>query len=117
MILSTESRTTLANSSGCPALLGNSIAFHKLCLALLLIIFVMFESNKVGAIVTARMPYLDKSLASGSVKLATAPLLAAYATCPICPSNAAELAIMIITLLSPSGPSGFAFVIYEELVR
>jgi hypothetical protein len=77
---------------------------------LLLIILVIALSNMLGAIVTARIPYLARSLASGNVKLATAPLLAAYDTCPICPSNAADDAIMIITPRSPSGPCGVVFV-------
>jgi len=109
MIFSTACFTKLANSSGWPGLAGNSIAFRNPSFTLSDNIAVMAESNMLGAIVTTRIPNLDKSLAIGSVMDATAPLLAAYATCPICPSNAAALATITTTPLSPSFPSGGAW--------
>ena len=65
-----------ANSSGFPALLGNSIAASRLFLTLPLIMLVIRLSNKLGAIVTTRMPCRAKSRAMGSVMDTTAPLLA-----------------------------------------
>ncbi|KAK5634926.1 hypothetical protein RRF57_010638 [Xylaria bambusicola] len=50
---------------------------------------VILDSKMPGATVTQRMPYRARSLVIGRVIEATAPLLAAYATCPFCPSNAA----------------------------
>ena len=55
-----------------------------------------------GAIVTTRIPRLARSLDNGNVILIIAPLLAAYATWPRCPSKAAILAVFTITPLSPS---------------
>ena len=54
--------TTLANSSGLPGLNGNSIPFTKLALTFSLINAVIPLSNKLGAIVTTRIPYLAKSM-------------------------------------------------------
>ena len=47
MPFSIESLTVLANSCGCPALFGNSIAFSRLCFTFGDNNFVMLESNKV----------------------------------------------------------------------
>jgi hypothetical protein len=46
----------------------------------------------------------------GNVMATTAPLLAAYATCPTCPSNAAILAVLTMHPLIPS-ESGSRFAI------
>ncbi|GMF14981.1 unnamed protein product [Phytophthora lilii] len=57
-----------------------------------------------GAMVFTRIPYDARSLASGSVIPTIAPLLAAYAACPICPSYAAMLAVLMMMPRSPPGP-------------
>lgn len=99
-------KTRLENSSGFPGLTGHSITRSKLLRAFSGNTAVMALSNKLGAMVTARMPNRARSLARGSVRDAMAPFEAAYATCPGCPSNAAEDATMIRTPRSPSGPAG-----------
>ncbi|KAI9922019.1 hypothetical protein PsorP6_000508 [Peronosclerospora sorghi] len=50
-----------------------------------------------GAIVFTRMPNEERSLESVNVIPTIALLLAAYASCPICPSYAAILAVLMIT--------------------
>lgn len=74
------SLTTLANSSGFPALAGNSTTFIRLARTLSLIRAVIPLSNRLGAIVTTRTPYRARSRVKGKVRLAMAPLLAAYET-------------------------------------
>lgn len=98
--------TSDANSSGRPARTGNSMAFFSPARTLSDMAAVMAESNMLGATVTTRMPNRDRSRAIGSVMAATAPLLAAYATWPICPSKAAAEATMTMTPRSPSSPTG-----------
>ncbi len=73
MLFSNPSLTTLANSSGRPGLNGNSITRVRLLLTLSPISAVIPLSNKLGAIVTTRIPYLARSLVSGSVSEAIAP--------------------------------------------
>lgn len=64
----------LANSSGLPARRGNSIALSRLFLTLPPIMLVMRLSNRLGAMVTTRMPCRLRSLAMGRVMAVTAPL-------------------------------------------
>ena len=59
---------------------GNSMTLFKLSRTLSLIIAVMFESNRLGAIVTTRIPFLARSRVNGKVRETIAPLDAAYAT-------------------------------------
>ena len=47
--------------------------------------------------VHALIPKAARSLAKTIVSARTPPLLAAYAACPLCPSNAATLAVLINT--------------------
>lgn len=77
MVFSIPSRTILANSSGFPGRSGNSITLVRLDLTLSFIKAVIPLSNKLGAIVTTRTPYLARSLVNGKVKEASAPLEAA----------------------------------------
>ena len=84
---SNPSLTILANSSGLPGLSGNSMTFVRLDLTLSLIKTVIPLSNRLGAIVTTLIPYLETSRVSGRVKEASAPFDAAYETCPGCPSK------------------------------
>lgn len=84
---STPSLTILANSSGFPGRGGNSITLVRLDLTLSLIKAVIPLSNRLGATVTTRIPYLETSRVNGSVREAIAPLDAAYETCPGCPSK------------------------------
>ena len=74
---SMASLTNRANSSGFPARTGNSITRSKLFFAFSPSMLVILLSNKLGAIVTARMPYRARSRARGSVRDAIAPLEAA----------------------------------------
>jgi hypothetical protein len=60
------------------------------------------QNQTTLTIVITRMPNGAKSLAIGNVIPTTAPLLAAYATCPTCPSYAATLAVFIMHPLNPS---------------
>lgn len=46
------------------------------------IMSVILDLNKLGAMVTTRIPYRAKSRVSGSVSEAIAPFDALYATCP-----------------------------------
>ena len=64
-------------------------------------------SKMPGAMVITRIPKRASSRAAGSVRLAMAPLDAEYAAWPICPSNAATEAVLMIT---PRSPSAFASV-------
>lgn len=59
----------------------------KLDLTLSLIDAVIPLSNRLGAIVTTRTPYLARSLVNGKVNEASAPFEAAYETWPGCPSK------------------------------
>lgn len=77
MLFSMPSRTILANSSGFPGRSGNSMTLVRLDLTLSLINTVIPLSNKLGAMVTTRTPYLARSLVNGNVKEARAPLEAA----------------------------------------
>src|ERR1700682_5044109 len=61
-------------------------------------------SNRPGAMVTTRMPLLAKSRAIGSVMPTTPPFDAEYAAWPICPSNAATEAVVMIP--PPPSPPG-----------
>lgn len=67
------------------------------------------EGRLPGAMVLTRIPMLDRSRAIGRVMPTIAPFDAAYAACPICPSYAATLAVLMITPRCPSSPSGSAF--------
>ena len=58
-----------------------------------------------GAMVLTRMPKRESSRAIGRVIETTPPLEAAYAACPICPSNAAIEAVLMITPASPAAPA------------
>ena len=82
------------------------MALSRLFLALSGSWRVILLSNKLGAIVTALIPYRDKSRANGSVRLAIAPFEAEYATWPGWPSNAAEDETRIRTPRSLSGGNG-----------
>ena len=77
---STPSFTIFANSWGLPGLKGNSMTLVKLDRTLSLITAVISESNRLGAIVTTRIPYLATSRVNGRVRDAIAPLDAAYET-------------------------------------
>lgn len=70
---SNPSLTILANSSGFPALSGNSITLVRLPLTLSDIIAVIPLSNELGAIVTTLIPYFARSRVKGSVSEAIAP--------------------------------------------
>ena len=59
----------------------------RLDLTLSLINAVIPLSKRLGAIVMIRIPYFATSRVNGSVKDASAPLDAAYETCPGCPSK------------------------------
>lgn len=59
---------------------GNSITRVKLARTLSDITAVIRESNRLGAMVTTLIPYRARSLVIGSVRAATAPLDALYAT-------------------------------------
>lgn len=102
--------TNAANSSGFPARTGNSITLSKLFRAFSLSFAVIALSNRLGAIVTALIPYLARSRDKGSVRDAMAPLDAEYATWPGWPSNAAEDATRIRTPRSPSGGRGLTLI-------
>ncbi len=65
----------------------------------------MLVSNVPGAIATHRIRRDARSRATGSVSDAMAPFDDAYAAWPICPSNAAMLAVLTITPRSPSSGS------------
>lgn len=54
-------------------------------------------SNSPGAMVHTRIPTFIKSRATGRAREAMAPLEAAYAACPIWPSEAATLDVLIMT--------------------
>lgn len=73
---STTLFTICANSSGLPALAGNSSVLFKLSLALSGIPSTMPVSNIPGAMHTALIPHRERSRASGSVRDARAPLAA-----------------------------------------
>ena len=60
-------------------------------------VYIYCYCNVPGAMVQTRIPYLAKSLATGRVIPTMPPLLAEYAACPICPSNAATLAVLTMT--------------------
>lgn len=82
MTFSTTLLTIPANSSGLPALAGNSSVFFKLSLAFSGIPSTIPVSNIPGAMQTALIPHRERSLASGSVMDAMAPLAALYDTWP-----------------------------------
>jgi len=104
MTFSTACFTTLANSSGLPGLAGNSMAFSRLLRVFSFMPALMRDWNRLGAMVTTRMPNRERSLAMGSVMDRTAPFVAEYETWPFCPSNAADEATMMMTPRSLSGP-------------
>ena len=58
-----------------------------------------------GAMVITRIALSARSRAAVRVSATMPPLLAAYAACPICPSYAATLAVMITSPRSPSDGS------------
>ena len=100
-----------ANSSGLPALFGNSIAPSRLCLTLSLKTAVIALSKRLGAMVTTLMPWWARSRASGRVADAIAPFDAAYDTWPGWPSNAAMEETRMKTPRPPSGGVGAFWVI------
>ena len=60
-----------------------------------------------GAIATTRIPCCARSRAAVTVMPATPAFDAAYATWPICASNAAIEAVLTITPRCPSASAGF----------
>jgi hypothetical protein len=60
-----------------------------------------------GAIVLTRMPIRANSRANGNIIPTTPPLDAEYGAWPICPSNAATDAVLIMTPRSPSAFGSF----------
>ncbi len=64
------------------------------------------QAHLPGAILQTLIPFRARSLAIGRVIPTMAPLLAEYAAWPIWPSNAAQLAVLIMTPLVVEGLGG-----------
>ena len=100
-------RTSAAYSAGLPRRGGNGTPAARDSRTSGVMPAIIGVSKMPGAMVITRIPKRASSRAAGKVRLAIAPLEAAYAAWPICPSNAATEAVLMIT---PRSPSAFASV-------
>lgn len=79
---------------------GNSMTLFKLAFTLSLIMTVMLESKRLGAMVTTRIPFLARSRVRGRVRDTIAPFEAAYATVILSKIQKHNLITLTLTGLS-----------------
>ena len=94
---SMQCSTSAAYSEGFPIRFGNGTDAPRLVCTSSVMPVIIGVSMIPGAIASTRIPNCASSRAAGMVSDATPPFDAAYAACPICPSNAATDAVDTIT--------------------